>query len=461
MAKDNTAVVWFRQDLRVHDNEALTEAIATGKQVIPVYVFDKRLYSGRTLNSFPKVGPVRAKFITDSIKALRKALHNIGLPLMVRTGMTEEVIFNICTEFNVHYVFCNRERTREEVLIQDSLEKKLWTRGMEIRYSRGKMLYYTADLPFPVTHTPDSFNAFRKEVEPIVTIRKALPVPEKQLNSWVHLIDEGPIPGLIDFGFSQNEINSHVYLLDGGEEKALAQLNYFICQTDRNQHTNNTFLSPYLSQGCISPKFLYWTYYENIKHEENNFHDKDVYLKLLKRDHYRLMGKKYGESIFNINGVRSKLTKQNTRNQELLCAWVNGMTGIPAIDANMNKLKKTGCLDFTSRVICARFFVEELKLDWTIGAAYFESALIDYDPCSNWVHWMNIAGVGMERFDQRPINYQELYKSKDKDGAYLAKWLPALSNLPPEFRHWPSSAEEKQLKSLNFELGKDYPMPII
>jgi deoxyribodipyrimidine photo-lyase len=323
------------------------------------------------------------------------------------------------------------------------------------------MLYYTADLPFPVTHTPDNFNAFRKEVEFLVEIRRALPVPSVQQNNLEHLIDEGIIPGPVDFGFSQKEYTNMEIIAKGGEDEAIDQLQRYI-QAEKNvEERADIILSPYLSHGCLSPKYFYWTFYEHKRHLENTSLNKEVYLKLLKRDHYRLIGKKFGVQIFNVQGIDPNAQKNLKINKDLLTAWIDGQTGIPGVDANMIKLRKTGYIDFAARVICARFFVEELNLDWTIGASYFESALIDYDPCSNWVQWMCIGGVGMERFDQKNINYQELYKTKDKEGIYLTRWLPVLSNVPAEFRHFPSSMDEPVLKHLNFEMGKDYPMPII
>ena len=157
-------VVWFRQDLRIHDNEALIHAIAAGKEVIPVFVFDDRIFKSKTKFGFPKTGPHRLRFTIEAIQDLRENLKSLGSNLVVRSGNTEEEIYNICKANKTNWVFCNRERTQEEVEIQDALEQKLWSIGQEIIYSRGKMLYYTQDLPFPVTHTPDVFTAFRKEV---------------------------------------------------------------------------------------------------------------------------------------------------------------------------------------------------------------------------------------------------------------------------------------------------------
>jgi deoxyribodipyrimidine photo-lyase len=182
------SIVWFRQDLRLHDNEALTEALGNSDQIIPVYVFDERIFKGETRwFGFPKTGRYRARFILESVENLRKNLRAKGSELIVRFGKPEEEILKIANDEKTSWVFCNRERTQEEVVVQDALEEGLWSIGQEMRYSRGKMLYYTADLPFPVNQTPDIFTQFRKEVERFIPVRPPLPTPNEIPTVLSHL----------------------------------------------------------------------------------------------------------------------------------------------------------------------------------------------------------------------------------------------------------------------------------
>jgi len=167
-------IVWFRNDLRLHDNEALTDALTAGDQVVPVFIFDERTFRGKTSFGFDKTGKYRAKFIIEAVTDLRKQLQSRGSDLYIRVGKPEDELFALANELKSSWIFCNRERTQEEVAVQDVLEHNLWSIGQEIRYCRGKMLYYTSDLPFPVTHTPDVFTQFRKEVERFVQVREPL-----------------------------------------------------------------------------------------------------------------------------------------------------------------------------------------------------------------------------------------------------------------------------------------------
>ena len=179
--KGKKGLVWFRQDLRLHDNEALHEALTHCESIIPVFVFDERVFGEMTRFGFRKTGIFRAQFIIESIIDLKKSLVARGSDLVIRIGKPEEEIFKIAKEEKTSWIFCNRERTDEEIKVQDALERNLWSVGQEVRFSRGKMLFYTADLPFPVTHTPDIFAHFRKEVEKYIPIRSPLETENEKI----------------------------------------------------------------------------------------------------------------------------------------------------------------------------------------------------------------------------------------------------------------------------------------
>ncbi|MBK6948548.1 MAG: deoxyribodipyrimidine photo-lyase [Haliscomenobacter sp.] len=112
------AVVWFRNDLRLHDNEALTRALECAAEIYPVYVLDERVFFGRTLYGFRKTEKYRARFILESLKDLRNSLRRLNSELIVRVGKPEDVLADLVTQTSASWVFCNRERTREEVDVQ-------------------------------------------------------------------------------------------------------------------------------------------------------------------------------------------------------------------------------------------------------------------------------------------------------------------------------------------------------
>lgn len=466
-------IVWFRNDLRVHDNEALTDAIEAGDEILPVYVFDERSFLGTTNFGFKKTDKFRAKFILESVCDLRENLKALGLSLYTSIGKPEEVIFDIADQIKSSWIFCNRERTKEEVFVQDELEEKLWTIGQEIRYSRGKMLYYTSDLPFPVTHTPDVFTQFRKEVERFVPVREPLPTPAADLTPISIAIDYLPMPTLVDLGhedFGSNDKGGYEWV--GGESQGKRQLKYYLWDTDhianyketRNGLLGRDFsskLSPWLAAGCLSPKLIYQ---EIAEYERQRTKNKSTYwlvFELLWRDFFRLTGKKHGNAIFQKEGIKGDPVPAWSQNMDLFERWSEGNTGIPFIDANMRELNQTGFMSNRGRQNVASFLVKDLKLDWRMGAEYFESLLIDYDPCSNYCNWNYVAGVGSDPREDRYFNIISQARRYDTDGEFVKYWLPELTGLPPECVHTLDQVSDKQLREQGVSIGINYPSAMV
>ena len=472
--KKKLVIVWFREDLRLHDNEALSDALRTSEEVIPVFVFDERVFKGKSKYGFAKTGKHRARFIIESIQDLRSSLKAVGSNLIVRVGKPEEVLFELAQSFKTAWVFCNRERTTEEVRVQDKLEKKLWEIGQEVRYSRGKMLYYTADLPFPVTHTPDIFTHFRKEVEKYIQIRVPLAAPIKgDFEPLSVRIEEGEIPNLADFGHEPTaEENRAVLSFKGGETEGLKRLHYYLWETDlvknykesRNGLIGSDYsskFSSWLAHGCLSPKQIY---HELKKYENERVKNKSTYwlfFELLWRDFFRLMAKKHGNAIFKKGGTIADATGVGADNHQLLHVWMEGRTGIPFVDANMRELALTGFMSNRGRQNVASFLVKDLNINWQMGADYFESMLIDYDPCSNWGNWNYIAGVGNDPRENRYFNILKQAQRYDVKGAYVKLWCPELKEIPNEKIHRPDILSEKEQAAYNCKLGFDYPKAMI
>lgn len=465
------AIVWFRNDLRIHDNEALSEAINRAEEIIPVYVFDDRVFMGKTSNGFRKTERFRARFIIESVADLRSNLQSRGAQLIVRVGKPEDIIFDLAQKYKSSWVYCNRERTYEEVNVQNKLEKKLWTVGQELRFVRGKMLVHTADLPFPVSQVPDTFTAFRKEIEGHVEIRKPIEIPER-IACQIFDEDLGEIPSLHDLDYMDID-DQHIENKNfkGGESYGLRQLKYYLHEShlikEYKELRNNLLgwgysskLSPWLATGCLSPKQVY----AELKSYENTHGSNEstywLFFELLWRDYFRFIGKKYGNRIFSKNGIRQKHVE--TGNDEYQFeSWKNGQTGVPVIDACMRQLNQTGFISNRGRQWVASFFTKDLKLDWLKGAEYLESMLIDYDPCSNYGNWMYIAGIGNDPREDRYFNILSQARRYDPQGEFVKYWLPELKNVPSQLVH------QTYLMSLNEQaewgviIGKDYPDIII
>jgi deoxyribodipyrimidine photo-lyase len=424
-------------------------------EVALVYIFDERVFMGQTRFGFPKTGKFRAKFILESVADLHKNIASLGGRLIVRTGRPELILAEMAQQIKASWVICNRERTQEEVLVQDGLEQKLWGIGVELLYTRGKMLYHTQDLPMPVQHTPDVFSQFRKENEHITPVRDPLPSPNA-LPPAPADIETGELPSISDFGHSPVEADPRAVLpFKGGETEGLRRLRHYFWDKDlvsNYKETRNGLIgadysskfSPWLAQGCLSPKMVY---HELKRYERERVSNESTYwlfFELLWRDFFRLMGKKYGNRIFLKGGTQGKELRQLKNNREMFDLWAEGRTGVPFVDANMRELAATGWMSNRGRQNVASFLVRDLKVNWQMGAEYFESQLIDYDPCSNWGNWNYVAGVGSDLREDRYFNILTQAKNYDPQGDFVRLWCPELSEISAEKIHRPdllSSAE--------------------
>lgn len=357
--------------------------------------------------------------------------------------------------------------------MQDALEQNLWSIGQEVRYSRGKMLFYTADLPFPVTHTPDTFTQFRKEVERIVPVREPLPAPHKPLNKLSISVTTGDIPSIADFGHEAIEDEPHSVLqFKGGETAALERLQYYFWESQlvktyketRNELIGGDYsskFSPWLSQGCLSPKTIYFELRKFELAHGANESTYWIFFELLWRDFFRFMGKKHGNKIFLKGGISGEASPRWRNDHRLLQKWIDGLTGVPFIDANMRELKLTGFMSNRGRQNVASFLVKDLFVNWQMGAEYFESMLIDYDSCSNWGNWNYVAGVGSDPRENRYFNILTQARRYDPKGAYVKHWLPELAHVPLEKIHRPDTLSFAEQDLHHVKLGADYPKTMV
>lgn len=455
------SILWFRNDLRLHDNEALSDALSHSDEVIPLYVLDPRIIEGKTSCGLPKTGQHRHKFLMESLMDLRSSLRKLGSDLYIREGLPEEIIPEVARKVRSAYVYCNRERTFEEVGVQDRLEQNLWVIGQEIRYFRGKMLYYTADLPFPITHCPDTFTAFRKEVEKFVPIRNPLKTP-----SHINPVSVELEPGDLSIP-DDNVTGDRPSVLIGGESEALKHLKYYLWDSklvSKYKETRNNLLgrdfsskfSSYLANGALSPKLIYTEVKRYEREIEKNKSTYWLVFELMWRDFFRFMAKKHGDKIFHRSGTKGVLRENLYDNETLFSKWTAGKTGIPFIDANIRELNATGYMSNRGRQNVASFLVNDLKINWIWGAEYFESQLLDYDPCSNYGNWNYIAGVGADPREDRYFNIPVQARKYDPAGEYIRHWLPELKDAPLKFLFNPFSISRE-----DYDPSGHYPSPCI
>jgi len=459
-------LVWFRNDLRLTDHEALSKAASKGK-VLPVYCFDTRHFQNTSLG-FPKTNAYRAQFLIEAVHNLRENLKPLGADLIVRIGHPEQVIADLAKENGITDVYASKEVTTEEIKLEATLEKALWQKGIPLTLFWQSTLIHMEDLPFPIGNLPDQFTEFRKQIEKQVRVRTIINPPKQFF--FIDGVASGVIPDLATLEVKPLPVSEKaVFQFKGGETAAQNRVNEYLWEThslETYKETRNGLLganysskfSPWLSLGCITPKIIF----EEVKrYERERVTNESTYwliFELLWRDYFRFVAKKYGSKIFQANGFRNKAPEMYDDHFQ---AWKIGKTGIPFIDANIRELNQTGFMSNRGRQIVASFLINDLQVNWTWGAAYFESMLIDYDVCSNWGNWCYLAGVGNDPRQDRYFNIISQARKYDPSGDYIRQWIPEIGAIKGFKIHQPAALSKAEIQELDFELGKDYPHSII
>ncbi|XP_059157337.1 cryptochrome DASH-like isoform X2 [Physella acuta] len=459
----------FRNDLRIHDNEALFVANQKSEALLPLYCFDPCHYEGTYHYKFPKTGGHRLKFLLESIVDLREKLKSIGSNLIVRKGKPEDVIPEIIKTFSSEAdvsIFLHKEVTDEETKVEKAIESKL-----PVAAVWGHTLYHIEDLPFQPKHLPDVYTQFRKRVESDVPVRKLILIPDK-LKPLPCSIDPGEIPGFADFNLPRPESDPRTaFPFSGGESAALERLNSYLWETNNvttYKDTRNgmigpefsTKFSPWLAHGCISAKKIYWEIKRYEKERTANQSTYWVIFELLWRDYFYYIGLKYGNKLFFAGGIKGDNVKWKT-NEQHFKAWQEGKTGVPYVDANMRELAATGFMSNRGRQNVASFLTKDLQLDWRLGAEWFESLLIDHDVCSNYGNWLYGAGIGNDPRENRKFNVVKQGLDYDEEGNYVRLWVPELAGIKTGRVHCIWTASKVQLETGNVVLGQTYPHPIV
>jgi deoxyribodipyrimidine photo-lyase len=470
--KYNRIVVWFRNDLRLSDNETLVRAIQQGGEIIPVYCIDPRQVEITKLG-LPKIGAFRAQFLTEALEDLRNSFIQIGANLVILHGKPEEVLVDFTKQVQASAIFFSKEVTSEERQVDKGLEEAAFSKRIACESFWQSTLYHKDDLPFPIKQTPEVFTQFRKEVEKQSKIRAPFPTPSAINYPREALIpDAGSLPQLTDYGLEKPKRAEHSWLkIRGGESSALGQLQAYIWEKDllkKYKETRNGLIgmdysskqSPWLALGCISPRTIYTEVKRYEKERVKNDSTYWLVFELIWRDYFRFIAKKHGTKIFQVGGIRNQVESWR-RDKAQFKRWAEGKTGVPFVDANMRELNATGFMSNRGRQIVASFLVNDLGIDWTWGARYFESLLVDYEVCSNWGNWMYVGGVGNDPRENRYFNILRQAKNYDRNGDFIRLWIPELRAIQGFDIHQPWELSTAELSNLKIGLGQSYPQTIV
>lgn len=439
MSAGPTKAIWFRSDLRLHDNPALVEACTGATQLLPIFVFDPSRLNVSTQYGSKKSSARRCRFLLESVADLRAHLQLKGSGLAVGVGTPGEVVRRLSIGAQTVYVtqgFCSEEKASEKSVARnlEATQKlhQVWGGSLYLPYECGCN---------PLT-APLLFTQFKNGAERRGRIREPLPTPDRlpPLPEHDDVVSAALsfLPSLVDLGYSAAEAEEAVkddprgvLPFRGGESMAMERLQKWMFKDDhlkeyfeiRNGMLGEGYsskFSPWLALGCLSPRHV-WK--EAQHYEKTRVANKSTYwliFELTWRDFFIYMAHSQGRKLFLPGGPDGKIPRW-TGSREALDRWKEGRTGDQLVDANMKELKATGFMSNRGRQNVASYLIFDLDVDWRLGAAHFEEHLLDYDPCSNWGNWVAAAGLTGQRVNR--FNTRKQLNDYDPNREYVRHWL--------------------------------------
>lgn len=430
-----TVLFWFRRDLRVQDNEALTAAVSFAqtqqKPLAATYVFAEDIDS---------LSPIRRNSLIASIQSLSGSLPR---GLVVCAGKPALELLQLSQKLGVTSVFATRSFDTKGMLEQAAVAEALYAVGVSL-------------------HLVGSNYA----VEP-GTVRKEdgspLRVYTPFYKRWVQFIGQQPfqvdlqaVEWIAGFGELPTRSPDSPIQVTASEDFALETWRKFQKRAlmDYSENRNRTdlsgtsHLSHALAHGEIHPRTLLAELRDSPGEEvfRKEIAWREFYADVLFHNPHTYDG--YYEPRFE------KMRYESAEGNPKLEAWKTGHTGYPIVDAAMRQLLTTGWMHNRSRMIVASFLVKDLHIEWQVGARWFEMWLTDFDPASNSHGWQWTAGCGTDASPYYRVFNPTLQGLKfDPNGDYVRKYIP-------ELRHIAGADVHEPWKLID-GLVHGYPAPIV
>lgn len=450
-------IVWFRKDLRTHDNPALWAAAQQGP-VIPVFI-------GSPEEAMEDQNAAASLWwLHHSLLELTHNLQALGAPLVLRKGSSLEVLRDIIRETNANALFFN-ERYEPAIRHRDEqIKSELLEEGIQVESFASHLLFQPQSIANQQGQAYKVYTPFWKQCLKM-KVEKPVPTPDSLSMSSANATT---IPleklGLLPKRDWHQKLESY---WKPGETEAMKQWTTFLNHGISDYPSKRDFpsskgvsqLSPHLAWGEISPK---WVWQSLLNVEESQHSTTEAFKKQLIWREFA-----YHQLIHFPHLTEFPLRPEFhvfpwEDNEKDFTLWKKGRTGYPLVDAGMRELWETGYMHNRVRMITASFLVKHLLIPWTKGATWFADTLVDYDVANNAIGWQWVTGCGIDASPYfRIFNPVKQGESFDPHGDYVRQWVPELSKLPTRYIHQPWKAPKNILQSSGITLGVTYPTPIV
>ncbi len=442
-------VHWFRGDLRLADNTALTRAAERAERIAFLFVLDDRLLGSH------RVGPPRLRFLRGCLESLGNDLAKRGHRLAIRRGDPRREVPAFAREVDAECVSWNRDTTpfarQRDAAVASVLSKD----GIAVSAFTDRVVFEGAVLRTGAGRGYQVFTPFRnawlrrlREGPPDETRALRLP-PALPARPDAHLLDALP------------RFEDGAALPPAGERAARRRLARF-CESAIGDYVEardvpsvdgTSRLSHHLRFGTLSPRACVRAAEEAARENAKLRVGALKWLdELIWREFYAAVLEENPHVLKRAFRSECDAVRWND-DAPGFAAWCAGRTGYPIVDAGMRQLAETGWMHNRARMIAASFLVKDLLIDWRRGERWFLEKLVDGDPASNNGGWQWCASTGTDAQPYfrifSPISQGERF---DPRGAYVRRWIPELRDLPDKLVHRPWEAPA---------FAPEYPAPIV
>ncbi|MFT4521450.1 MAG: deoxyribodipyrimidine photo-lyase [Bacteroidia bacterium] len=401
------SIHWFRRDLRLNDNHALSKALQSGHPVLPIFIFDATI-----LNKLDNKSDARVTFIWDQLHELKLALHKLGSDLRVFYGDPLDVWKTIVQTHHVAKVFANEDYEPSTAERDEKVSTLLKNGNIELHLSLDHVLLPKNTVlkddgsPYAV-YTPFSkkWKAYESE-DPIANH------PSELFQKNFLAMKQEDIITLEHIGFQRSSLQFP------SKELNKDILRNYSVHRDLPGIEGTSRLGLHLRFGTISIRDAHQ---QAVQHSEKWLNEliwREFYSYILFY-HPRVVDQAYKPQY-------EAIAWRN--NEDEFDKWCKGQTGIPMVDAGMRELNETGFMHNRVRMIVASFLVKNLLIDWRWGEAYFAEHLLDFELASNNGGWQWAAGCGVDAAPYfRIFNPEAQQKKFDPNTEYVNRWIPELN----------------------------------
>jgi deoxyribodipyrimidine photo-lyase len=432
-----SAIYWFRNDLRLHDNPAFAQACARHDTLLPVYCLGSAsaIHNGDLRWGTMQPSTHRQHVLLDALTDLDAQLRALGSALTVVYGPPADILPKLGAALGTRTVDCETIAATHE---EDELDK-VSQAGMAVHSTWQSSLFAPEALPFEIQNLPPVYTQFRQVLAQAGTQRPSpLPAPTQVPPLPTHAHGYATVNLLRqrqDLGQPAPEPRASVHYghaaFAGGERAALAHLTRYFAsdlpkryKATRNGLTGVDFSSKcshWLASGALSVRQLATEIDQYEARVGPNEGTEWLRLELLWRDYFRFLHLQHGAKLFRYRGLRDKVPPLH-HDPAQFTRWCLGRTDEALVNAAMHELLATGYLSNRLRQVVASYLIHELNGDWRAGAAWFEAQLIDYDVYNNQGNWLYIAGMGTDPRGGRRFNVQKQAHDHDPDQRYQRLW---------------------------------------